>query len=281
MEYLLKKKKAIMSVANQNYGFLKTVSGEPPVLIENTMSANLSDYQIHGDLRQDGTPSPASPVAIESCGDYDETTGKYKIEIVTSRTKTNIYLDEPLRKLGDYADYIDFKNRRVVRRVLHSPITNITSTGVYVTSIGKAIPCMYGPWAGGRLVGTPILCTHDIQTMSAGSLSGAGYHIWAHNQQASAPYIYWGFPYTVLSNYSDTTLGKESQATELANAFNAFLASEAEKGTPVTLYWVYRYEEYETLSPPRIAVSADNDTISFGTSVNPSNVIIEYFSNTP
>ena len=29
---------------------------------------------------------------------------------------TNIFLDEPLRKLGDYADYIDFKENKVVRK---------------------------------------------------------------------------------------------------------------------------------------------------------------------
>jgi hypothetical protein len=30
---------------------------------------------------------------------------------------TNIYLNEPLRKIGDYADYIDFDNKRVVRNI--------------------------------------------------------------------------------------------------------------------------------------------------------------------
>lgn len=30
---------------------------------------------------------------------------------------TNIYLDEPLRKIGDYADYIDFKNGKVIRQL--------------------------------------------------------------------------------------------------------------------------------------------------------------------
>ena len=30
---------------------------------------------------------------------------------------TNIYLNEPLRKVGDYADYIDFKNKKVVRNI--------------------------------------------------------------------------------------------------------------------------------------------------------------------
>ena len=32
-------------------------------------------------------------------------------------TTTNIYLDEPLRKIGDYSDYIDFKNQKVYRNV--------------------------------------------------------------------------------------------------------------------------------------------------------------------
>ena len=36
----------------------------------------------------------------------------YKEPIVT-----NIYLDEPLYKIGDYADYIDFKNGKVVRNI--------------------------------------------------------------------------------------------------------------------------------------------------------------------
>ena len=30
---------------------------------------------------------------------------------------TNIYLNEPLRKVGDYVDYIDFKNQKVFRNV--------------------------------------------------------------------------------------------------------------------------------------------------------------------
>ena len=37
---------------------------------------------------------------------------------------TNIYLDEPLRKIGDYADYIDFENQKVVIN-----IEEIDSTG--------------------------------------------------------------------------------------------------------------------------------------------------------
>lgn len=45
--------------------------------------------------------------------------GKYKIPVVVKADNkeivTNIFLNEPLRKIGDYADYIDFKNKKVVR----------------------------------------------------------------------------------------------------------------------------------------------------------------------
>ena len=38
-------------------------------------------------------------------------------ELYKKPKTTNIYLNEPLRKVGDYADYIDFKNKKVVRNV--------------------------------------------------------------------------------------------------------------------------------------------------------------------
>ena len=45
---------------------------------------------------------------------------KYDIPITVTGTRsetTHIYLDEPLRKVGDCADYIDFKNQKVVRNI--------------------------------------------------------------------------------------------------------------------------------------------------------------------
>ena len=270
-----------MSVVNSNFGFLKTASGEPTVLLENTMSGKLVDYQIRGKLTQDGTPKPTSPIMIESCGDYDEATGKYKIEFGTQKERTVVYLDNPLRRLGDYSDYIDFKNQRVVRNI---NCANILSGGVYPGSVGKTNPCFFSDWAASgkmRLVGTPILCTHDVQTMSAGALSGSGLNMWAHNQQASAQYIYWGLSYSFLSNYSDVTLGKESTSAELRAAFSTFVKAESEKGTPVVLYWVARYETYETLSFPCVSVKAGSDTFSVGTSINASEVTVEYLSKTP
>ena len=43
--------------------------------------------------------------------------GGYKIPVTVGGTTTNIYLDQPLRKIGDYTDYIDFEGQKVVRNV--------------------------------------------------------------------------------------------------------------------------------------------------------------------
>lgn len=54
-----------------------------------------------------------TPTAYEPYG--------YKIPVLIGSEENsntyNIYLNEPLRKIGDYADYIDYKNKKVVRNV--------------------------------------------------------------------------------------------------------------------------------------------------------------------
>ena len=45
----------------------------------------------------------------------------------------HIYLDEPLRKVGDYADYIDFKNKKVVRNVVSGVLNGSEGWGSSVT----------------------------------------------------------------------------------------------------------------------------------------------------
>ena len=68
-------------------------------------------------LKGNAIPSPEEPVELESVGEYDETTGKYVIPIKANDTITNIYLNEPLRKMEDIADYVDYKNQKVYRLI--------------------------------------------------------------------------------------------------------------------------------------------------------------------
>ena len=95
-------------------------SGVPPLSIYSS-GEDLIDYKIYGNAIQNGTPTTTAPIEFGCVGIYDATTGKYKIPIKASNGKetitTNIYLNEPLRKLGDYADYIDFENKKVIRYI--------------------------------------------------------------------------------------------------------------------------------------------------------------------
>lgn len=51
-------------------------------------------------------------------------------EPYTEPVTTDIYLDAPLRAVGDYADYIDFKGKRIVRKV--GELTLDGASGTYV-----------------------------------------------------------------------------------------------------------------------------------------------------
>lgn len=56
---------------------------------------------------------------------------------------TNIYLDEPLRKIGNYSDYIDFKNGKVVRNISEIVLDGsedwYTSSGTSQVAFNKGV----------------------------------------------------------------------------------------------------------------------------------------------
>jgi hypothetical protein len=116
MSYL-KKKRLVLMKSKTFRGYMKTVSGYP-LTLSNCMENGLINLKISGNSVQNGTPTPQNPIEVQSVGDYDETTQKYKITIkINDEDSAIIYLDEPLRKCGDVADYIDYKNRKVIRNI--------------------------------------------------------------------------------------------------------------------------------------------------------------------
>lgn len=66
-----------------NQGKYETIEGIPPLTLEKSLGKDLRDYKIYGNSFQDGTPTPDTPVEVESVGEYDEATGKYKVPVVT------------------------------------------------------------------------------------------------------------------------------------------------------------------------------------------------------
>ena len=70
MNYLHRKKLAFMSIVNQVKGFVRTISGVPPITLESCVDdKSVINYQIYGNSVQDGEPTPDVPVEIVSVGE--------------------------------------------------------------------------------------------------------------------------------------------------------------------------------------------------------------------
>ena len=90
---------------------------------------------------------------------------KYDVPITVAGTSSetkHIYLNEPLRKVGDYADYIDFKNKKVVRNVGETTF-NRSETWVLT---GDVLAGVYQGFAVSNSVynipkGTKLICLSD------------------------------------------------------------------------------------------------------------------------
>lgn len=68
----------------------------------------------------------------------DNNYGKYKIPVKVNDNVINIYIDEPLRKVGDVSDYIDYKNNRIVRNIAKIESYNGEEiTGEYTSTTGS------------------------------------------------------------------------------------------------------------------------------------------------
>lgn len=109
MNYLQLKKRAFMKVVNSIKGTVRTASGIPPLMFEGCVdNDSLIGCTIYGNSIQDGTPTPDTPVEIESVGEktknlipfpYFTKTGDYNGVKVTINTDGSITLNGTCTKL--------------------------------------------------------------------------------------------------------------------------------------------------------------------------------------
>ena len=200
-------------------------------------------------------------ISVENTGDY-EPYGKYKIPVVCSDGKgksvtTNIYLDEPLRKVGTYADTIDFQNRMVVRNVGVAECTPGRTYGVYSLEVYS----FYGYFItqdnmkkGTRQAG---FCTHIPNTKKENSSLWFG----VGNQT-----IYFSLP--DIYNLGSTTV-------ERRKAFQDWLASSEE---PFLLYYPLAEPTETAISLPKLPTIKGTTILSVDTQIQPSNMSATYYS---
>ena len=174
-------------------------------------------------------------------------------------TITNIYLDEQLRKVGEYSDYIDFKTGKVVRNVgtmehtsnLESTrFTDVTESGVYRNYI----------WPD------------SIRQMKQGiNLDGLCTTLSTNKKQwheLTAPSIRFGQVNTVIYIMTPT------QMTTDQDLYNYV----TNNGKNKSIYY-YQLENSieQSIDLPELLINKDTSVISVNTSVIPSNIELEYY----
>ena len=146
---------------------------------------------------------------------------------------TNIYLDEPLRKVGDYADYIDFNEKKVVRNIKEISLNNLSWA-----KTGNAFYSSVIDDVADEINSTKI--KSDKFTVQAKTTN-------------NSMYINHKKVYVWNSNYSDV-----SQFKSIINNSK--------------LYYVLTTPQEQLVDLPNIELLDGSSTLSINTSVSPSNV---------
>ncbi len=156
---------------------------------------------------------------------------------------TNIYLDEPLRKVGEYSDYIDFKNKKVVRRVKKLNINNILNwTDNY-------FPTLLSILNSNEIAkpNTIVLNNYsDKKRFGITNIEGTG--IGFYNCDT-----YWNF-----NNLNEMKTWLDNNKNMYAN-------------------YVLQNPIEQTLELPELSINKDTSVISVNTNVTPSNIELEYY----
>lgn len=250
-----------------------------PCVFDNSKGRPLKDYKLYGNSIQDGTPTPDNPIEIQSVGDLvtdaeSEHYGKYDIPIVVNDTTTHIYLDAPLRKVGSYADYIDFKNQKVVRNIIkHSLAVDsiyrklnnvIRFGGIYWDIHQKGDYNMYST----IFRNVPESWHNEIES------------IFHHNDAYYVYYwsVYWhrlGLTYDGTNVYrTDDTEQTPLTDSEIINIAKQWLNTLSDKDKEIYMIRSKSTEKSTTL--PALKTFKGTNIISVDTNISPSNIQVKY-----
>ena len=170
--------------------------------------------------------------------------------------KYNIYLDQPLRKIGDYEDYIDFEKKQVIRNISHTVLTSDMTWSVY-DDVQENVLGFYTNSLPGRLL---------ISRSTALS------NRFKRSNSDIAPRAILGIDYEafyITSNMFKVTVEKTKVTDK--QSFLKWLDENQ-----VYIDFVLETSESQTIELPEIQLYKGLNTITVDTDVQPSNMSITY-----
>lgn len=169
---------------------------------------------------------------------------------------THIYLDEPLRKVGGYFDYVDFKKQKVVRNIKEITLNGSENWRLQGTNENGIIGFIYtvSMESASSTTNIPALSTH--LTYRYGSFSNITEQGFLVQHGAGVTNIYIRMLNEEISNIT---------------AFKTWLSENN-----VTVYYQMLAPTEESISLPTLQTFKDTTIMSVDTTVLPSNIKVTY-----
>jgi len=207
---------------------------------------------IKGNTVQNGTPSPSNPVSVDGVGELEtsgEHAGDYKIPILNGQTTTPVYLGS-------------VESERKIKKLVFDGTEGWTKSRNDDTAFFKLQ-----------------LSDYKLQTVAFCS------HFEYANVTQSGTTL--GF-YIVLGS-GMIRIRPENVATTSLESFLSFLSTQYSNGTAVTIYYVldtpetiisneplYKIDNYSDSISTSIPTTDEANTLSVGTTVQPSEVTVTF-----
>ena len=168
-------------------------------------------------------------------------------------TTTNIYLDEPLRKIGDYADYIDFKEQKIVRKISKEKIDGTEEWNNQEDTTNN-FQIFYTNKYKNNVLYTRNTLSNKFKNISSRDLQDAmeAYTIQTGLNDGA---VYISLPKTIASN-----------STEVQNFF---------KNNLTEYYYISKNSNINKVNLPEILTNDGVNKLSIKTVINPSNIEID------
>lgn len=184
---------------------------------------------------------------------------------------TNIYLNEPLRKIGDYADVIDFERgvvERNIKKVVFDGSEEFDNQNSSFDSEIKTMLC--NTEFIDALIGNYILSSHFTKIYNAQNAQAKPGTFSKNSLEKYKNYTYYN-----ISNKELNVVQSDSTITKVS-AFRSYLSKQYDAGTPVTVYYVLTESTTEQFTVPSIPTFDGTTVISTDTEIQTSNVEIKY-----
>lgn len=181
--------------------------------------------------------------------------GELDIKLVQNSTSL-LYLSEPLRKIGNYADAVN-SDGTVTRR-----IKKLVLTGTENWSGSNTSPTKQLALGGYPLIQAIICaCTHYNAAMNVDDGEVIPYNSCC---------FYLSPPYNVFFLKGD----ESSEYPKTVADFKSYLTAQYSAGTPVTVWYVLAEQTTEQITAPTLTPATGNNTLTIGTTLQPSSVSI-------